>query len=133
MHNAAFAALGLLINERSGVVNLGAEGMMLMAAIAGFAVTVGTGSDWLGLLAGGCAGALLSAVLSLAERRLSPSRRVAAAVVALLLVGAVSSPLLLASDLGVDLAEALEQKLVKDAEKYPIEKSRGRAEKYTDL
>ena len=61
----AFAALGLLINERSGVVNLGAEGMMLVAAIAGFAVTVGTGSDWLGLLAGGCAGALLAAAFGL--------------------------------------------------------------------
>jgi simple sugar transport system permease protein len=61
----AFAALGLLINERSGVVNLGAEGMMLVAAIAGFAVTVGTGSDWLGLLAGACAGALLAGAFGL--------------------------------------------------------------------
>ena len=44
----AIAALGLLINERAGVVNLGAEGMMLCAAIAGFATVVHTGSDWLG-------------------------------------------------------------------------------------
>lgn len=61
----AFAALGLLINERSGVVNLGAEGMMLVAAIAGFAATVGTGSEWLGLLAGAGAGALLAAAFGL--------------------------------------------------------------------
>ena len=43
----AFAALGLLINERAGIVNLGAEGMMLVAAIAGFATAVHTGNDWL--------------------------------------------------------------------------------------
>jgi simple sugar transport system permease protein len=40
----ALAGLGLLINERSGIVNLGAEGMMLVAAIAGFATAVHTGS-----------------------------------------------------------------------------------------
>ena len=48
----AIAALGLLINEKAGIVNLGAEGMMLCAAIAGFAAVVHTGSDWLGFLAG---------------------------------------------------------------------------------
>lgn len=57
----ALAALGLLINEKSGVVNLGAEGMMLCAAIAGFATAVYTGSDSLGFLAGMAVGALLSA------------------------------------------------------------------------
>ena len=48
----ALAALGLLINERAGVLNLGAEGMMLVAAIAGFATGVTTGSDWLAFAAG---------------------------------------------------------------------------------
>ena len=57
----AFASLGLLINERAGVVNLGAEGMMLMAAIAGFATAVATGSDVLGFAAGAAAGAVLAA------------------------------------------------------------------------
>ena len=47
----ALAALGLLINERAGVVNLGAEGMMLVAAIAGFATAVHTGSDTLAFVA----------------------------------------------------------------------------------
>ena len=56
----AFAALGLLINERAGIVNLGAEGMMLVAAIAGFAVGVHTGSDWLAFAAGAAAGAVLA-------------------------------------------------------------------------
>ena len=58
----AIAGLGLLINERAGVVNLGAEGMMLVAAIAGFATAVGTGSPVLGLVAGIAAGAALAAV-----------------------------------------------------------------------
>ena len=57
----AFAALGLLINERAGIVNLGAEGMMLVAAIAGFAVGVSTGNDWLAFAAGAAAGAALAA------------------------------------------------------------------------
>ncbi|MEO7403191.1 MAG: ABC transporter permease [Burkholderiales bacterium] len=56
------AGLGLLINERAGVVNLGAEGMMLVAAVAGFAVALGTGSQTLGFLAGAAAGALLAAL-----------------------------------------------------------------------
>lgn len=58
----ALAALGLLINEKAGIVNLGAEGMMLCAALAGFATTVATGSEWLGFLAGMGAGALLAAI-----------------------------------------------------------------------
>ncbi|MET4579864.1 ABC transporter permease [Ottowia thiooxydans] len=59
----AIASLGLLINEKAGIVNLGAEGMMLCAAIAGFAAVVHTGNDWLGFLAGMGAGALLAAIL----------------------------------------------------------------------
>ncbi|SDO31594.1 simple sugar transport system permease protein [Rhodoferax sp. OV413] len=58
----ALAALGLLVNEKAGIVNLGAEGMMLCAAIAGYATVVNTGSDWLGFAAGIGAGALLAAV-----------------------------------------------------------------------
>lgn len=58
----ALAALGLLINEKAGIVNLGAEGMMLCAAIAGFAAVVHTGSDVLGFVAGMSAGALLALV-----------------------------------------------------------------------
>jgi len=58
----ALASLGLLINEKAGVVNLGAEGMMLCSAIAGFATVVHTGSFALGFVAGMAAGALLAAV-----------------------------------------------------------------------
>lgn len=55
------AALGLLINEKSGVINLGSEGMMLVAAVAGFAVTVNTGHAGLGFLAGAGAGMVMAA------------------------------------------------------------------------
>jgi simple sugar transport system permease protein len=58
----AFAGLGLLINERAGIVNLGAEGLMLIAAIAGFATAVHTGSDTLALAAGMLAGGLMAAL-----------------------------------------------------------------------
>ena len=57
----ALASLGLLINEKAGIVNLGAEGMMLCAAIAGFATVSLTCSDALGFLAGMGAGAVLAA------------------------------------------------------------------------
>ena len=46
-----YAALGETVVERSGVLNLGIEGMMLMGAVAGFAATYATGSDAVGFLA----------------------------------------------------------------------------------
>ncbi len=58
----ALAGLGLLINERAGIVNLGAEGMMLVAAIAGFATAATTGSPALGLAAGAAAGGVMAAL-----------------------------------------------------------------------
>ena len=61
----ALASLGLLINEKAGVVNLGAEGLMLCAAVAGFATVVNTGNDWLGFAAGAGAGALLAGIFGL--------------------------------------------------------------------
>ena len=58
----AIASMGLLINEKAGIVNLGAEGMMLCAAIAAYATVVHTGSDLLGFLAGMSAGGLLALI-----------------------------------------------------------------------
>ncbi|BDG01280.1 ABC transporter permease [Anaeromyxobacter oryzae] len=58
----ALAGLGLLVNERAGVLNLGAEGLMLIAAVAGFATAFHTGSEWLAFAAGAGAGALVAAV-----------------------------------------------------------------------
>ncbi len=50
------ASMGELVTERSGVLNLGIEGMMLVGAVVGFAVTLGTGQITLGLLAAMLAG-----------------------------------------------------------------------------
>jgi general nucleoside transport system permease protein len=57
-----YPTLGEVVAERSGVINLGTEGSMLCGALAAYAVGIGTGSPWLGVLAGLGAGALLAAV-----------------------------------------------------------------------
>lgn len=59
-----YAALGELVTEKSGVLNLGVEGMMLVGAVAAFAVAATTQNPWLGVLAGMAAGAALSAVFA---------------------------------------------------------------------
>ena len=59
-----FAALGELVVEKSGVLNLGVEGMMLIGAIGGFAATAATGSVWIGALAGMGAGVLIAMVFA---------------------------------------------------------------------
>jgi simple sugar transport system permease protein len=55
-----FAATGELVTEKSGVLNLGVEGMMLLGAVSGFATTVATGNPALGILAGAAAGTVMS-------------------------------------------------------------------------
>src|SRR5581483_8519094 len=63
-----FAGAGELVAEKSGVLNLGVEGMMLMGAVTGYAVTAITGNPWLGVLAAigaGLAMSLLFAFLTL--------------------------------------------------------------------
>jgi len=59
-----FAALGELVTEKSGVLNLGVEGMMLVGAVVAFIVASKSGSPWLGVAAGTLAGAALSLVFS---------------------------------------------------------------------
>ena len=57
-----FAALGELITERAGIINLGVEGIMLMGAVAGFMAAVSTSNPWIGLLASMLAGGGLACV-----------------------------------------------------------------------
>ena len=56
------ASLGAIITERSGVINLGVEGMLLMGAVSGFVVAETSGNLWLALLVSVFVGAALSAV-----------------------------------------------------------------------
>lgn len=57
-----FATLGEILAERSGVMNLGVEGMMLMGAMSGFSVAVHTGNPWLAILVAMLAAGLISQV-----------------------------------------------------------------------
>ena len=57
-----FGTLGEVYAERSGVLNLGVEGMMIMGAVAGFAVAQTTGSVWLGILAAAVVGGLMALI-----------------------------------------------------------------------
>ena len=57
-----FATLGEVFAERSGVLNLGVEGMMLIGAMTGFSVTIATGNPWLGVLAAMIVAGLLSQI-----------------------------------------------------------------------
>jgi len=57
-----FATIGEIFAERSGVMNLGVEGMMLIGAMSAFSVTSSTGNPWLGLFVAMLAGGLLSQI-----------------------------------------------------------------------
>jgi len=59
-----FASIGEMFGQRSGVLNLGVEGMMLMGAFAAFYVTLTTGNPWLGLLASILVGVLMGLAMA---------------------------------------------------------------------
>lgn len=68
------AALGELVVEKSGVLNLGVEGMMLTGAVVGFAVTYDTGSPWLGIGAAALAGGAVSMIFGVLTLTLSSNQ-----------------------------------------------------------
>ena len=57
-----FVALGECLTEKSGRVNLGLEGTLVLGAMSAYATSYHTGSPWAGVLAAGCAGAVLGSI-----------------------------------------------------------------------
>jgi ABC-type uncharacterized transport system permease subunit len=72
-----YAALGGVLSERSGVVNIGLEGILIAGAFVSVVVSGATGSPVLGACAGVLAGALVAAVLAYAATRLAVDQIVA--------------------------------------------------------
>lgn len=83
------AALGGLLTERAGVLNIGLEGLILFGAFAGLVVASFTGSIFVGLLAGAAAGTLLAALYSAACIELRANIFVAGLATNLLAAGIV--------------------------------------------
>src|SRR5678815_3001121 len=81
------AALGGLFSERSGVINIALEGMMLAGAFTAAAVTYATGSPYVGLLAGMMAGMLIAAIHALACIRYQADQVVTGPAINILMLG----------------------------------------------
>jgi ABC-type uncharacterized transport system permease subunit len=81
------AAIGELVVERSGVLNLGIEGMMVMGAVTGFAASYVTGSPWLGVLAAVLAGVATSMLFGLLTQTLMTNQVATGLAITLLGLG----------------------------------------------
>lgn len=95
------AGLGELIVERSGVINIGIEGMMLAGALAAWAATMATGSVWIGLAAAVAAGLLLAGLFAIATLIFDADQVVAGTAINLLAVGATGMGFKLCLDAGL--------------------------------
>lgn len=82
-----YAAIGTLVAERSGVMNIGVEGMMLFGAFTAVAGSYYTGSAWLGVMAAVIVGALLGLLHAWASVSLRANQIVSGAAINLLAVG----------------------------------------------
>jgi simple sugar transport system permease protein len=82
-----FGAMGETLIERAGVLNLGIEGTMLLAAFSGFVAAQITGSLWIGLLAGALVGVLLCLLMGLLSVTLGLNQHVSGLGITLLATG----------------------------------------------
>jgi simple sugar transport system permease protein len=84
------AALGLCVSERAGLVNIGAEGIMLMAAFAGYTGAKLTGNYWIGLLMGVLAAVLTISVFAITTIRFKAKQIIIGAALNIFCAGASS-------------------------------------------
>jgi simple sugar transport system permease protein len=82
-----FAAIGGLFSERTGVINIALEGMMLLGALGAVVGGIATGSSWFGLVCGGLSGCLLGGVHAFASVWLRVDQIVSGTAVNLLALG----------------------------------------------
>ena len=82
-----FAALGGLFSERSGVINIALEGMMLAGAFTGAVVTFETGNSYIGFLAGMLSGGVLAVVFAVACIKFEADQVVAGMAINFLMIG----------------------------------------------
>ncbi len=112
-----FAALGELVTEKSGVLNLGVEGMMLLGAVASFATAIATGSFIIAIIVGALAGALMSLVFAVLTLSLLANQ--VATGLALTIFGVGLSALLGQSYVGTPL-EALPKLAIPGLSELPL-------------
>jgi simple sugar transport system permease protein len=82
-----FATLGEILSERSGVLNLGIEGIMLMGAMTGFLVTFSSGSIWMGVFAAAGVGMILGLLMAFLAVYLGLSQHVSGLAITLFCTG----------------------------------------------